>query len=284
MKQNLKTGRKKILKILIGVFLIIVCLIVLFPFLWMLTNSIKTKDEIWAITPQFLPEVPQWGNYIKAFSDGKMLVYMWNSIYTSLIITIITLINSSLFAYAITCLQFRLKKFIWLMVLGAYIIPAAVTNIPSYIILARSGLLDTHFGYIASCCVSVFNIFYFRQSFRQIDYTLVEAAKVDGAKNLSIFLKIFVPMTVPSYITLGILGFIQNYNSYVWPSLILKSESKYLVSMGVRAFFSAEGAYGMEWGAIMAACCVIIGPLLLLFFICEKWIMKTITSDTSIIG
>ena len=83
MKQNLKTGRKKILKILIGVFLIIVCFIVLFPFLWMLTNSIKTKDEIWAITPQFLPEVPQWGNYIKAFSDGKMLVYMWNSIYPS---------------------------------------------------------------------------------------------------------------------------------------------------------------------------------------------------------
>lgn len=110
----------------------------------------------------------------------------------------------------------------------------------------------------------------------------MEAARADGAGHWSIFWRIVVPMSKSSFATLGILAFIGNYNNYLWPSLILKNKEKYFVSMGLKAFFSAEGAYGMKWGAIMAACCVIILPLLLIFFFGEKWIINGITNDAAV--
>jgi multiple sugar transport system permease protein len=100
-----------------------------------------------------------------------------------------------------------------------------------------------------------------------------------GAGHWTILWKIMAPMSVSAF---GILSFIDNYNSYLWPSLIIKTRAKYFVSLGLRAFFSGQGAYGIKWGAIMAACCVVILPLLLIFAFGERWIVLGITSDSAI--
>lgn len=257
-------------------------ILIAFPFFWMLSNSVKTKDEIWQMPPKILPDVPQWINYADALGDGTFFKYMWNSTYTAVIITVLVLLNSAMFAYALTNIKFIGKNFLFALIMVTYIMPAASTHIPSYILLSKMGLMDTHTGYIISCAGSIFNIFFFRTTFTQISKSIMEAARADGAGHWSIFWRIVVPMSKSSFATLGILAFIGNYNNYLWPSLILKNKEKYFVSMGLKAFFSAEGAYGMKWGAIMAACCVIILPLLLIFFFGEKWIINGITNDAAV--
>jgi multiple sugar transport system permease protein len=262
--------------------IISVSFIVAFPFLWMLTNSVKTKDEIWAVPPQVLPAVPQWGNYTEALVDGIFFRYMGNSIYTSAALTVIILINSAMFAYAITHIRFRGRRLLYLLVMVTYIMPGASTYVPCYIILARLNLIDSHFGYVFSSAASIFNIFYFRQVFMQINKSIMEAARIDGASHWNILWRIVAPIAAPAFATLGILTFISSYNSYLWPSLIIKSKVKYVVSMGLRAFFSGEGAYGIKWGAIMASCCVVIVPLLLIFTIWGRWIERAISGDSAV--
>ncbi|MDR2102989.1 MAG: carbohydrate ABC transporter permease [Treponema sp.] len=256
--------------------------IIAFPFFWVLSNSLKTKDEIWAMPPRLLPAVPQWLNYSDALVNSIFFRYMWNSMYASGILTVIILINSALFAYAITQIHFKGRNFLFALVMVTYIMPSASTYRPGYVILAKLRLINTHLGWILSCSASIFNIFYFRQTFLQINRSILEAARIDGAGHRTLFWRIAVPMSAPSFATLGILSFIGNYNTYMWPALIIKTKAKYFVSMGLRLFFTAEGAYGLKWGTIMAACCVAIFPLLLIFALCERWIVNSITGDQAI--
>jgi multiple sugar transport system permease protein len=255
---------------------------VVFPFFWMITNSIKTKDEIWAVPPQVFPAIPQWINYADALLDGIFFRYMRNSITVSSVLTVIVLFNSAMFAYAITQIRFRGRNLLFLLVMMTYIMPSASTYVPCYIILSRFNLIDTHLGYVVSCAASIFNIFFFRQTFLQINRSVIEAARIDGAGHWTILWNVMAPMSASAFAALGILSFIDNYNSYLWPSLIIRTKAKYFVSLGLRAFFSGQGAYGIKWGAIMAACCVVILPLILIFAIGERWIILGLTSDSAV--
>lgn len=122
---------------IVHIILALVSLILAFPFLWMFTNSIKTKDEIWAMPPKLLPAVAQWINYSDALADGTFLVYMWNSAYTALIVTVVVLVNSAMFAYALTNIRFRGKTMLIAVIMVTYIMPASTTYLPSYVILSR---------------------------------------------------------------------------------------------------------------------------------------------------
>lgn len=274
--------KKGVENLLIHISLALISLILAFPFLWMFTNSIKTKEEIWAVPPKVLPAVAQWNNYGDALADGTFLWYMWNSTYTALIITLIILVNSAMFAYALTNIHFRGKTLLISLIMVTYIMPATTTYVPSYVILSRLGLINTHLGYILSSCASIFNIFFLRTTFSQISPGIVEAARIDGAGHWKILWWVLAPMSRSAFVTLGLLSFLGCYNSYLWPSLLLRRKEKYLVSMGLQAFFSAEGAFGLKWGTIMAACCVIVFPLLLLFLFGQRWILNGITSDSAV--
>lgn len=274
--------KKGVENLLIHISLALISLILAFPFLWMFTNSIKTKEEIWAVPPKVLPAVAQWNNYGDALADGTFLWYMWNSTYTALIITLIILVNSAMFAYALTNIHFRGKTLLISLIMVTYIMPATTTYVPSYVILSRLGLINTHLGYIISSCASIFNIFFLRTTFSQISPGIVEAARIDGAGHWKILWWVLTPMSKSAFVTLGLLSFLGCYNSYLWPSLLLRRKEKYLVSMGLQAFFSAEGAFGLKWGTIMAACCVIVFPLLLLFLFGQRWILNGITSDSAV--
>jgi multiple sugar transport system permease protein len=265
-----------------SVFALAVSAVVVFPFFWMVTNSVKTKDEIWAVPPRLFSAVPQWGNYIDALSDGIFFRYMGNSVYVSVILMSVVLFSSAMFAYATVCIRFRGRRVLFLLVMMTYIMPPASTYVPCYIILSRLNLIDTHLGYVVSCAASIFNIFFFRQTFLQINRSVIEAARIDGAGHWTILWRVMAPMSTSTFAALGILSFVDNYNSYLWPSLIIKTKSKYFVSLGLRAFFSGQGAYGIKWGAIMAACCVVVLPLLVLFALGERWIVLGITSDSAI--
>ncbi len=268
--------------VLINLVLVIFSAIIAMPFFWMLTNSLKTKAEIWAKPPVLFPAQPQWQNFVDAAGDGYLLRYTFNSLLFAVVSTIIVLVNSAMFAYALTHVRMKGKTVFFTIIMVTYIMPTAVTNVPSYIILSKVKLIDSHLGLIISCSASIFSIFYFRQMFGQISPSIIESAKIDGARHLRILWSIVAPMSFSSFVTLGVFSFIGGYNSYVWPSLVLKTKSKFLVSQGLQLFFVAEGAYGLKWGAIMAACTVIVVPLFVLFAFCEKYIVAGISSDSAV--
>lgn len=259
--------------------LIVVSLLMFFPFLWMLLSALKTKDEIFKVPLQLFPNAPQWQTFTSAFESAPFGTYIWNSTYTSISIVLLQTITSALFAYALTQMKWKGKQTLFSIVMGTYMLPAAATYVPSYIILSKLGLIDSHIGLIISCAASVYGVFLFRQAFLQVSKEVVQAALIDGAGHLKILFKVIFPLTKPTFITFMLISFVQNYNSYLWPSLILQSQDKMLITNGLRQFFIEGGAYGVKWPEVMAASTFTILPLLLLFFAIQKVFVSGISDN-----
>ncbi len=263
--------------------LIGVSLITFFPFLWMISSALKTKDEVFNFPPVLIPKVPQWSNFTQVFKEAPFEVYLGNSLFVASIEVIFQVISAAMIAYALTQFKFKGKKVLFAIIMGTYMLPSAVTYIPCYMILADLNLIDTLAGLVISNLANVFGIFLIRQSFLQVDRSLVEAARMDGASHLKILLKIMFPLTKPTFITFGLISFVTYYNEYMYPSLITKSPENFLVSAGLRQFFIQGGAYGIKWPEIMAASTLTVLPLLILFLIAQKWFMQGV-SDSGVKG
>ena len=277
------TLRDRIATVIKWFILLISCLITAFPFVWMIISALKTKEEIMN-TSIFFPGNPQWGNIISILFESPIPKYIFNSLFLSIIIVAIQVITGALLAYALVYMNFKGQKLLFAIIMATYMLPVAATYIPSYIILAHSGLLNTFTGLIISSTVSIFGIFLLRQAFMQVPDGMIEAAKIDGASNVKVLIHVVFPMTKSSFITFGLMSFISTYNNYMWPSLITNDSSKYMVSQGLRSFFIEGGAYGTEWALVMAASAVIVLPLLVLFAFSQKWFINGIGGDTGMKG
>lgn len=266
-------------KLIRHIMLICISIITFFPFLWMLSSALKTKDEVFSFPPKLVPQVLQWNNFVQVFKEVPFATYLGNSLFVACIEVAFQLVSAAMIAYALTQFRFKGKKVLFAIIMGTYMLPSAVTYIPCYMILADVNLIDTLTGLIVSNFANVFGIFLIRQAFLQIDKSLVEAARMDGASNIKILAKIMVPLAKPSFVTLGLINFVQYYNDYFYPSLITKSPEKFLVSAGLRQFFIQGGAYGIKWPEVMAASTLTVLPLLILFLIAQKWFMKGVNDN-----
>ncbi len=277
---RIKAGLEKTGKILV---LVGFSMFTAFPFIWMILSALKTKAEIMDVS-KFFPQEFQWNNFYEVFFHSPLLRYIWNSLFVSAVTLVLQIVTAAMIAYAIVFMTFRGRKVLFTGIMATYMLPTAATYIPSYIILADWGLLDTFTGLIVSNCVSIFGIFLLRQAFMQVPAGILEAARIDGASHWKILWKIVCPMTKSSFITMGLMNFIACYNNYMWPSLITDSEEKSLVSQGLRRFFIEGGAYGTEWPLVMAGSALIVLPLLLLFAFTQKWFINGIGGDTGMKG
>ncbi|MBF0786998.1 MULTISPECIES: carbohydrate ABC transporter permease [unclassified Streptococcus] len=280
IQSNFKITTKIVAKWLILLF---VGLFTAFPFIWMVVSSLKTKLEVMDVKI-FLPKIPQWSNFLEVLFHSPIPRYIWNSLWTSLIIVVIQMITGAMLAYALVFLKFKGRHLLFSVIMSTYMLPTAATYIPSYIILSKGGMLNTLTGLIVSSTISIFGIFLLRQAFMQIPKALVEAAWMDGAAHFRVLWEILYPMTKSSFSTFGWMSFIAAYNSYMWPSLITNDQSKYLVSQGLRSFFIEGGAYGTEWAKVMAASTVIVAPLLVIFAVAQKWFIKGVGGETGMKG
>ena len=250
-----------------------------FPFLWMILSALKTKEEIFKIPIVLFPKSPQWHTFIDAFNSAPFALYLWNSTYTSICIVILQTITSALFAYALTQMQWKGKNTLFSIVMGTYMLPAAATYVPSYIILSQLNLIDSHIGLIISSAASVYGVFLLRQAFMQVSKEVVQAALLDGASHFKVLWRVIFPLTKPTFLTFTLISFVQNYNSYLWPSLILQSDNKLLITNGLRQFFIEGGAYGIKWPEVMAASTFTILPLLLLFLFVQRYFINGISDN-----
>ena len=264
------------------IFLTLFTFAMAFPFLWMMSSALKTKDEVMN-SFSLLPREWIWYNFVEAFNGAPFGQYIFNSLFTALCIVAIQIVNSAMIGYALTQLDFKGRGALFAVIMGTNMLPAAATYVPSYIILARMNLLNSYTGLIISNCVYMFGIFLVRQAFLQVNRSLVEASWVEGSSHWHTLWHVLVPITKSSFVTLGLLSFVANYNGYMWPSLITTRPQYYLISQGLRLYFIEGGAYGIKWPQIMAASTFTVLPLMLLFFVTQHWFIQGL-SDSGVKG
>jgi len=259
--------------------LLIVTVCTLFPFYWMITSALKSKEEIFSFPPTAFPLSAHWSVLAETLSEAPFFHYIFNSGITALCIVAFQIVNSALFSYVLTQFCFRGKNILFAVIMATYMLPAAATYVPGYIIISKLGLLNTYAGLILTNCVSVFSIFLVRQAFLQVHRSMIESAKMDGASHWWILWKIMIPLCKPTFVTLALISFVGNYNNYMWPSLIIKNPDLYLVTIGLRQFFIEGGAYGIKWPQVMAASTITVLPLVLLYLFFQKYLIQGISDS-----
>mgnify|MGYP002589132538 CR=1 FL=1 len=257
-------------------FLIVMALIVLFPFYWMIISSLKSLDEYRASVPTFWPRMVLISNYAEAFSTGNLGRLFLNTAYVGIVSTMLSLIITILTAFAFARLEFKGKNALFGALLATMMIPGELFTITNYQTIFMLGWQNTYTVLIVPFLVSVFYIYLLRQNFLQIPNELYLAAKVDGTSDFKYLWKVMLPICRPTVVTIVILKVIECWNSYVWPRLITDDENYFLVSNGIQAI--RENGFGREnIPAMMAAVVVISVPLIVLFLLFRNKIMEGVS-------
>lgn len=264
-------------KIIVYAFLTVWALIVIFPFYWMVLSSVKTYSSYNSeFVPKFFTLSPTLENYIYAFTNVNLGSYFVNTIIFTVITTAIMLVVIVLAAFAFSRLEFKGKNLLFTGFLALMMIPNELVIITNFVTITNLGLRNTFTGLILPSVTSVFYIYLLKENFEQIPEELYKAAKVDGVSDFKYLLKVMIPISSPTIVTVIILKVIECWNSYVWPRLITDKEEYFLVSNGIQAI--RESGFGREnIPAMMAAVVSISIPLIIIFIIFHKKIMEGVS-------
>ena len=265
---------KKVMKCLTYVMLAFWGLVVLFPFYYMIITSLKSYASYnGESTPSLVPTSPTFENYLAAFSEVPLGAYFVNTLIFTLITTALMLIVSILAAFAFSRLSFKGRDFAFTAFLALMMIPNELVIITNYVTVTTLDLRNTFTGLILPSVASVFYIYLLKENFASIPDELYLAAKVDGTSDFSYLVKVMIPISKPTVVTITILKIIECWNSYVWPRLVTDDELRFLVSNGIQAL--REGGFGRENVPSMMAAVVLVSiPLIVLFLVFRKKIIE----------
>ena len=257
-------------------FLLIMALIVLFPFYWMIISSLKTLAEYRQAVPTFWPQKLMFSNYSEAFTTANLGDLFLNTLYVGVVSTLLSLVITVLSAFAFARLEFKGKETMFGALLATMMIPGELFTITNYLTINQFGWMHTFTALIVPFLVSVFYIYLLRQNFMQIPNELYLAAKVDGTSDLKYLWKVMIPLSLPTLISITILKMMGAWNSYVWPRLVTSSEDMRLITNGLRdAFTNTTGT--ANYPVQMAAVAMVSAPLFLVFLFLRKYIMKGVS-------
>ena len=249
-------------------------LAVLFPFYYMLLTAFKTNGELSGeIVPKLYVISPTVSNFLDAFTQVPLLQYLFNTLVYTVFTTVLMLIIIIPASYAFSRLEFKGKTLLFTFILALMMIPSELVVITNYVTITELGLKNTFTGLILPSVTSIFYIYLLKENFEQIPEGLYQAAKVDGTSDFKYMLKVMLPISKPTVITITILKVIECWNSYIWPRAITDKESYYLVSGGIQAL--RESGFGREnIPAMMAAVVAVSLPLIVLFLVYRDKIME----------
>jgi multiple sugar transport system permease protein len=265
-----------LVKILVYAFLIVMALIILFPFYWMINSSLKTLDEYRLNVPTFWPRKVIFANYPGAFTTANLGRLFLNTLYVGVVSTILSLVITVLSAFAFARLEFKGKNAMFAFLMATMMIPGELFTITNYSTVNTFGWIDTYVVLIVPFLVSVFYIYLLRQNFLQIPNELYLAAKVDGTSDIKYLWKVMVPLSLPTLISITILKMMGAWNSYIWPRLVTKDDAHKLVTNGLRNAFTASTG-DVNYPVQMAAVAIVSFPLFLVFIFLRKYIMKGVS-------
>ena len=257
-------------------FLIIMAIIILFPFYWMLISSVKSIDEYRLSVPTLFPREILWGNYVQAFNQANLGTLFMNTVYVGVVSTLLSLVITVLSAFAFARLEFKGRDALFAFLLATMMIPGELFTITNYATVNSFGWMESFTVLIVPFLVSTFYIYLLRQNFLQIPDELYLAAKVDGTSDIKYLWKVMIPLALPTLISITILKMMGAWNSYVWPRLVANDAAHQLITNGLRnAFTDASGDVNIP--VQMAAVAIVSLPLFLVFVFLRKYIMKGVS-------
>lgn len=250
--------------------LLAVSLLMIVPFFWMVSTSVKDETKVFQFPPQWWPDPLRFDNYSKVFETQPFHLYFFNSLYIATLVTVGTCLCASLAGYAFARLNFPFKNVIFLVLLSSMMIPTEVTAIPLFIWMSNLNLANTHFPLIVPPMLGaggMFGVFMLRQFFITMPADLDEAAKIDGCTPWGIFWRIMLPQATPALAALSIFTFLHSWNEFFEPLIYLSSKELYTLPLALSLFTDQSGT---QWHLLMAASVMATVPLLTVFFFAQR--------------
>lgn len=264
-------------RMLVHCVLIVLGAAMVVPFLWMISTSLKGYHEIFRYPPTWLPDRPQWSNYLAVWKLAPFGRFYLNSLLVGILTTGGQVITGVLAAYAFARLDFWGRDRVFMLFLATLMVPTQVTLIPTYIVMSKIGWINTYQGLIVPFLSTAFSVFLLRQFFLTVPPELEEAAIVDGCGKLRFIFTILMPLAKPAIASVALFGFLGSWNSYLWPLIVINSNNMRTLPIGLRYFVSQQGG-GSEWHYLMAASLIVMLPVLLVFFFAQKQFIEGIAS------
>lgn len=252
-------------------------LLAVFPFIWLLTTSLKNAEEIFVYPPSLVPDSITFNNYREVFQAIPFLLYFLNSVIVVVVTVVLNLFIASAAGFALARLQFPGKTLFFTLILAAMMVPKEIIVIPLYTVVLRLGLADTLAGVIIPFAAEGLAIFLMRQAFMAIPRDIEEAAILDGCSPLQLWWKIMLPMTRPTLAALAIFTFIGTWGDFLWPLIVLKSSENYTLQVGLSQML---GTFINNYRLVAAGSMLALIPVLIVFIFTQKYFEKGIIAGS----
>ena len=253
-----------------------IALVMVTPLAWMLVTSIETVAETRRFPPVIIPSGIHWQNYQSALTEAPFSRWFVNTMVVTVASVIGNLVFCSLAGYAFARLRFAGRNIAFFLILATLMIPFQVVMIPTFLIVRSAGLIDTLGALILPNLASAFGIFMMRQFFRTLPVELEEAARIDGASRLGVLVRIVLPLSAPALATLAVITFMWTWNDFLWPLITIYSEENLTLQLGLTQF---QGAHQTNTALLMAANVMSMAPILLLFFVAQRWFVRGVATS-----
>lgn len=267
--RRVRAGVRRIGRWVVNALLV---LVFFFPFFWMAASSLKTLGETMQFPPSLLPADPQWQNYQSAWTSIPFGKYLVNSCIVTASVLVLQALTVVPAAYAFSQYDFKGKNLLFGGTLITMMVPAQLVFLPLFVLFAKWHLINTYASLILSFATSAFNIFMLRQTFNQMPRELVEAARLDGASEFKIVVRLFLPMAKATLVTCALLTFISTWNDYFWPLVLTTNDAVRTLPVGVASMRASES--GINFHVLMAANVLLSLPILVIYLFANKHIIK----------
>lgn len=252
----------------------VICgLLILFPIVWLVLSSFKTPNELFGYPLSWIPETPTLEHYRGVIEDG-FIQYIYNSLFLAVVGTVITLTISSMCGYALAVYRHEVKytNFVFAVFLLGTLIPGETLIISQFTVISKLGLYNNIWGVILPVVTTTTGIFMYRQFYLTVPLSYIEAARMDGASEFYIFLRIMLPLAKSTTVTLTLFSFMWRWNDYLLPLIVLTRNDKFTIQIAIRNYI---GYTGVDWNSILAASVLAIIPVTVLFIFLQKYIVGT---------
>lgn len=271
-----KTVKRRITNLFVYIILTIIGACFLLPFVWMVSTSLKSDQQLFVNPPIWFPKPPQWHNYFDAITAIPFFKYMGNTIFVSVMDVIGTLITCPLVAYGLSRLEWKGRNLLFFITISVMMIPQEVTMIPQFIMYSKMALVGTFVPLFLTAFFGgrPFMIFLLRQNFMGLPRDLEDAARIDGAGEFTIYRRVILPLVIPGLLTVGLFRFMNSWNDFLGPLLYLNKQDMYTLTIGLQMFTTQ---YKTSWSLLMAASVLVSFPVVLIYFFVQKRFIEGIT-------
>lgn len=267
--------KKTLNSILLYLLLAVLVFIFLMPIVWVIFSSFKSAGDLFSWPPTLLGKNPSLDNYAKALKEGNFLRYFSNTVFVSVTATFLTVVVNVMSGYAFAKYRFKGDKLLFALVLVTLMVPLEVIMIPIFKVIVATNLYNSLWGLIIPAVASPTAVFLVKQYYTGIPYDYMEAARIDGASEADIFLRIMLPLAKPVISVLCIFSFMWRWNDYLWPKLVINSKTGYTIQLALANF---SGEFSVDWNSLLAMSVISMIPVIIVFVSLQKYIIGGMTA------